>query len=90
MGCQQTVQITREKAIARIKEINALIADDDYLGVEQITNEHEASILDFVDNTEPKSVTKWTNSMIEGLLNQPFYRWSMFDNYWVVDELEHS
>ncbi len=84
LGIQSTVHISRSDAIRRITEIQNLALQKDYLGIEDITYEPDNDIKKFVMNFESADVTKWTNSMLEELMDTPFFRFSMFDNYSIV------
>ena len=89
MGIKSTMDITRENAITRINKINEIVADKDYRRLEGTTSEHDHDLRDFVDNgTHPTDISKWTNSMLEDLMDEPFYRYSMFDNYSIISEGE--
>lgn len=86
MGIQSTSWIPREEMIARILKIDRLLQDKDYRGIEESSSEHDVSVQSFVDNNEPKYFSKeqlerFTDSMLEDIMDQPFFRYSMFDNY---------
>jgi hypothetical protein len=60
------------------------VLSKDYAALEQITFEPDCDLQSFVDagiNLNLSSVERWTNTMIEDLLDRPFFRWSMFNNY---------
>lgn len=88
MGIKSTQTITRDNAITRIAEISLLQRARDYIGIESTTSEDIHSVVDFIDN-EPlfdldnDTLRKWTNNMIEEQIDKPFYRLSMFDNYFI-------
>ena len=93
MGIQSTVTITRDVAIKRIREIIELVKAMNYREIENITFEDSYSVSEFVfriredfliQNTD--QVDMWTNKMLESVMDMPFFRRSMFNNYWVVDE----
>jgi hypothetical protein len=97
MGIQSTVNISRESAIERILKIQGLILDKDYLGLQSNSFETEFSIPSFIDNYPPvyinlvgkidkESLQKWTDKMLEGVMDLPFYRLSMFDNYRISED----
>ena len=91
MGIQTTIHIKRDEAIRRIHEIMMLVCDYDYRGIEQTTCECDYDVMDFVKNyedMEASNIDKWTNKMLEDVIDKPFYRYSMFDNYWVHDNEE--
>lgn len=92
MSIKSTQTITRERAIERIKEIYALGLNGYYKFLEERTFEQEHDVENFVnsflnDGTECSQIIdvfnldKWTNSMLEDKMDEPFYRFSMFDNY---------
>lgn len=89
MSIQSTEDITREFAIERICKVVILITDRNYLELENISFEPDEDIRAFVDN-EPVidlfNIHNWTNSMLVDLMDRPFYRKSMFDNYMTVEE----
>jgi hypothetical protein len=91
MGIRSTRSIKREDAISRINIMIGLIATKNYREVERQTFEEEGLNLkrevvylherwrdgDFED------VQNWTDEMLGDLLDEPFIRFSMFDNYLV-------
>jgi len=91
MGIQHTIDITREQAIDRIKCISNLVLEKDFLKIEQTRNYEDDSLTDFVaDNINTvEEITlncdKYTNQMLEEIIDKPFYRFSMFENYFVID-----
>lgn len=93
MGIQSTEYVTRQAAITRVLEIDALLMQKRYRDIEEATSEHDYSVENFVNETKPLCITldeieQWTDSMIEDKLDEPFYRWSMFDNYYIREEDE--
>lgn len=84
MGIQRTREISREAAIERITEIQRLAAGHDFVGIEEATFEPEGDIKAFVENAVLVNTDRWTNGMLEELIDRPFYRHGMFDNYNVV------
>lgn len=83
MSIQSTQTITRQTAISRIYQINALLLAQDYLGIEDVTSEHNHDIQSFVDGKAIILVNleRWTDKMLEDQMDKPFYRFSMFENY---------
>jgi hypothetical protein len=89
MSIQTTKSVTREFATGRIKLIADLANNMNFLGLEGVTYESDCDIVDFVK--EPRedllselymnNIDKWTNRMLETVLNKPFIRETMFDNY---------
>lgn len=91
MGIQSTSNISRETAINRILKIDALIADKNYRELESETSEHDIDLAEYVNKAEPLNVDeetllKWTDTMLEDKMDEPFYRLSMFDNYLIREE----
>lgn len=88
MSIQSTVTISRQVAIDRITEITELVRQKNYRGVEQKTNEPDYDLENFVNTGIDSEIScqHWTNRMLEDMMDQPFYRFSMFDNYFVEDE----
>jgi len=82
MSVKSTRYITREVAIARIEEIARLVNDKNYRGIEEVTCE-DYSVQDFVERafTEYPDLTRLTDGMLEGIMDMPFFRFSMFDRY---------
>lgn len=92
MSIKSTVNISRQWAIDRILEVTQLINTENYLGLEKISSESDYDIEDFilmkkltVYNCD--QLSKWTNSMLEKLLDKPFYRESKFSNYLINEEM---
>lgn len=82
MSIQTTQTITQEIAVSRINRIKSLVIEQDYKGIENTTFESDYSISKFVGKgVVLTDLSKCTNSMLEEQMDQPFYRFSMFDNY---------
>lgn len=85
MSIKSTKYISRDFAVDRIKHIYNLIKDYNYIELESTTTESEYSIAEFVNNSQSlldiSNIEKYTNSMLEGLMDMQFFRESMFDNY---------
>lgn len=93
MGIQSTREIRRWQAIERIELIYKLAIDFDYREIEDESCEDDYDVEDFVDKfnlTQDKidNINKWSNSMLEKYMDKPFFRYSMFDNYDVIDNEE--
>ena len=91
MGIKSTRQISRDLAIHRILEVNLLISQRDYRGLEDCSGEYDYNLKEFVDGTVVDEVTskvleKWTDTMLADKMDEPFYRFSMFDNY-LIEEI---
>lgn len=86
MGIKSTQTIDRLTAIRRIKEINELAINHQYAAIEKLSWERDENIASFVDNHEPiqaEFIDNWTDKMLEDVMDKPFFRFSMFDNYTV-------
>lgn len=88
MGVKSTRHITRSQAIDRINRILSLTKAKDYRAVESETEEDPQNLEKFVDEYSKSElvVDKWTNRMLENLIDKPFFRHSEFDNYIVEDD----
>lgn len=88
MSIRSTITISRYQAIMRIENIHNLIVNFDYNSLSDASFEPEKDIQYFVDNFKKLSIeniSKWTNEMLEEILDKPYFRYSMFDNYNVID-----
>lgn len=84
MGIQSTQDITRDQAIYRIVQVSNLIKTKNYIELEQTSFEPDINLQEFVDNWDGKDTTyinNWTDKMIEDIMDEPFFRYSMFENY---------
>lgn len=93
MGIKSTRYISRCTAVSRIIEIDKIIADKNYRELESLTSEHDIDLASFVNNTTPLNtnegeLSKWTDTMLGDKMDEPFYRFSMFDNYLIKDDEE--
>lgn len=89
MGIKSTVDITRQQAIDRIREIGRFVIDKDYQAVDKETFEPDHCVSTFVDTNSGLDLTgieKWSDKMLEDRMDQPFFRYSMFDNYLIREE----
>ena len=90
MSAKSTVTISRNTALGRIVHINNLAVNEDYREIEKVTAEG-MSISRFVDSYvshKMGSLQRWTNSMLADKMDEPFFRFSVYENYTVVDEEE--
>lgn len=88
MSVQSTRNISRVIAIARIKDIHGMIQKKYYRTIEALSFEPNEDIVEFVKdnlNMDISSIEQWTNSMLEEVLDRPFFRWSMFNNYTIKE-----
>lgn len=85
MGIQSTVNVTREWATNRINQISDLAANKQFSKLEEHTFEPDKEPV-LVEPVE--SVVNWSITMLESQLDKPFYRQSMFENYYVFETLE--
>ena len=90
MGIKSTVRILRNDAIERIKNVDYLILKKRYRDLEECTSEHDYDIRNYVDsynvNYSDVDLTQWTDTMLEDKMDEPFYRYSMFNNYLIGEE----
>ena len=88
MGIQSTRDISRSAAIRRIELIYRLIVDKEYRLLEEETSEETHIIGHNIPNPELDihSLDKWTNRMLEDVMDRPLFRFSYFDNYIVEIE----
>jgi hypothetical protein len=97
MSIKSTQDITRQNAINRIIEISSLAKDRNFYKLEKITNEsgghgfsnfiHEHNWYNsFYDYSDMDTLNKFTNATLEDIMDSPFYRFSMFENYIILKE----
>ena len=95
MGIQSTMDITREDAIERIIKVEYLAFHKKCKDLEDNTFEPDYSVDSFIDKFHQRlslgvlvetDLTQYTDSMLEKVMDKPFYRYSMFDNYMIVEE----
>lgn len=89
MGIQLTRYISRQSAIERIREVASLIESRDYLAIEQGAFEPDGDVLQFAMSWAPieiENVDRWTDRMLEDYMDNPFFRFSMFDNYLIGED----
>lgn len=89
MGIQSTTYITREVAMERIKEVDYLIFKKKYRALEECASEHDYNLKDYVDTYSidytDVDLFDWTDRMLEDKMDEPYYRYSMFDNYLIKE-----
>lgn len=89
MGIRSTREISKATAIRRISAVVKMAEEKNFRAIESYSNEADHDVSLFVHNfVRPEffdCIEKWTNKMLEDVIDQPFYRFSMFDNYTVVD-----
>ena len=98
MSIKSTQDITRQNAINRIIEISSLAKDRNFYELEKITNESggDTSFSNFIhehnwnnsfyDYSDTDTLNKFTNATLEDIMDSPFYRFSMFENYIILKE----
>lgn len=93
MSIQSTQIITREYAISRIKEVSILFRQRKFFPLSKQTEdkmpekfyfENQKSIDTFYKMFDISTV-EYSNKFLEEIMNLPFYRYSMFENYIVGD-----
>lgn len=93
MSIKTTQTVSRRWAIERIQNIYQYVLDKNFIAVANSTFEPDNNLTLFVCETEIHligHIDKWTNEMIEEILDMPFFRKSMFDNYFVVNEIDND
>lgn len=90
MSILTTYTVDRKAAIKRIKKVDCLMRARNYRKLESITFEPNYDIFNYINhyNQSEKRVDNvnfWTNEMIENKIDEPFMRFSMFENYTVAD-----
>jgi len=97
MSIKSTQDITRQNAINRIIEISLLLKDRNFYELEKITNESgDTSFSNFIqehnwynsfyDYSDMNTLNKFTNATLEDIMDSPFYRFSIFENYIILKE----
>ena len=90
MGIESTMNISKERAFERIIKIYQIIANKEYRILEEESNE-EYLVEDYIDkfvlnDIDIVNIHKFTNRQLENIIDIPFFRFSMFENYDVIDE----
>lgn len=88
MGYKSTVNITRRQAIDRIIEIYWLIIQKNYKELYMACDEPDHDLETFVkyfEKIDISNLNNWSDKMLADFLDQPFFRFSMFDNYLIED-----
>lgn len=89
MSIKSTSDISRNQAIERIRFIYALAVDRNYRAIAAFSFEPNYRVSDFVETIDEivdiDNLDSFTNKMLEGIVDTPFFRKSMFDNYIVID-----
>jgi len=88
MSIYTTQHITREQAIRRIMEIAESVILKHYRDIELATNEHDYNIAEFVNegfDFNISDVENWSNEILSDKMDEPFYRYSIFDNYLISE-----
>ncbi len=95
------LKITREDAIKRILLINKLSSELNYIKIEEITYEDlKENISSFVSDQAAKNIQsvelnikhyenyirKYANSMLQEMLNKPFFRYTRYEKYNIIEE----
>ncbi len=88
MSIKTTRHVTRDWVIKRLQLVCSIANERDYLELEKNSFERENDIESFINNFYVKDYRfyKYTNGMLEKLIDKPFFRESMFDNYIIQDE----
>lgn len=80
MSIKTTQYITRQDAIDRIIKITLLVKDRNFYELEKITNENDTTFSEFIQDHDD-TLNKFRNATLCDIMDSPFYRFSMFDNY---------
>lgn len=94
MGVRSTKNITFDAAISRITHVAGIILSKNYRELEEvgfeeivpadiINDEDEQALAKRIQNAD---LTTWTDQMVEEVIDRPFYRASMFDNYLIKEQ----
>lgn len=93
MGIKSTKDVSRDWALGRIEKIRELALNCDYAAIEEITCDphytlDEEQMLQLTKITEGimQMSGRCTNRILGNVLDKPFIRESMFDNYLVHDD----
>lgn len=90
MGIQSTQDISKCDAINRIHKIDELVLNRKYKDLEDTTGEYDINLESFIDSEcaliGERNLSSWTDTMLENKMDEPFYRYSMFDNYVITEE----
>ena len=91
MSIKITQDITRQDAIDRIIKITLLVKDRNFYELEKITNENDTTFSEFIqdhdwynsfyDYSDIDILNKFRNATLCDIMDSPFYRFTMFDNY---------
>ncbi len=82
MGIESTQTISRNTAIKRINFISELVKEENFLALEENSYEEYPPL-----NIEVITITDYyTNSMLASIMDRSFYRFSMFENYFVEND----
>jgi len=84
MGIQSTRTVSREWALNRVELISTLAVECNFREIQSRSYEDGLDIRS-VKPTDP--FVNFTNDMLSEVLDLPFYRESLFENYLVVDDV---
>jgi len=84
MSIQTIRWITRESAMNRISFIHNLVENKNYVALVESSNE---DVVDFFSHQSEEldisNMERWPDNMLEDVMNKMFYRYSLFDNYFI-------
>ena len=90
MGIQSTRPISRDEAISRITEIYELIQNEDYKSLESMSHGEDKDLNAFVQENRNSinigNIENFTDTMLEDIMDKPYFRTSIFDNYIIEEE----
>jgi hypothetical protein len=82
MGIETTHTISRKTAIERINFISNLVKEENYIALKENSYEEIPPL-----NIEIIYITDYyTNYMLASIMDKAFYRFSMFENYFVEND----
>lgn len=87
MSIQTTIHIPRAQALARITEVSNYLDEKNYRAIGE--NAFETYRLDDFFEMESfgdENLDNWTNEMLENVMDRPYYRYSLFENYYVIED----
>ena len=100
MGIKSTVYWVRSDAISRIQEIYNLISTKNFRELEKRTSEPEYNMLEYVKDyhkneiangeVDIDNIENYTNKMLGDIMDEPYYRMNIFENYLISDDEEYE
>jgi len=85
VGIQSTRTITREQAIHRIGRITNFVRAGNWRALEADSQELSINPMKHEFELPEGDINFWVNRSLEEIMDQPFFRFSMFENYFIED-----